>query len=540
MRALRLFALVLISLGVAFALASSARATPPANDDFDAATVVTTLPFSDSVNTVEATTASDDPGGCWINNSVWYRFTPARDMTVDINPAGSTYDAIMGLYTGTRGSLQNIDCGRRLLSALQAGVTYYLMVNSCCYYGGPGGGDLTLSINEALPPSNDDWDTATTVTGVPFEVTESTLLATTAPDDDFFWSKKTVWFSFTPSESRRVAISTIGSDYQTDVAVYTGTRSSRGFATCDYPTSGVQWCNVEAGTTYHVVVSAAYAFGGTLAFSVLDLPTAALTVDHIAVTGLPGNPTLVRISGTAVCNQPMGMSYEAWFIQGNYSSVVDGQLACSPAGEPWTAYLQDYGYFTLGAGTVSMTASGGSAAGPAFASAAAPVVLTRYVSDTTPPTLSMPAGLVVDASTPAGTVVSYAVSATDNVDPSPTVVCTPVSGSTFPIGTTTVNCTASDAAGNVANGSFTVKVRGGADQLADLAIAVKGVGPGKSLADTVAAARLLLAHGQTHLACVALTAFNLEVKAQSGKKIPKAQATALIADATRIKTVLGC
>ena len=36
--------------------------------------------------------------------------------------------------------------------------------------------------------------------------------------------------------------------------------------------------------------------------------------------------------------------------------------------------------------------------------------------------------------------------------------CDPASGSTFPVGTTTVNCTATDGSGNKATGSFTVTV----------------------------------------------------------------------------------
>jgi hypothetical protein len=201
---LRLFALSLVSLAAVAALPAAAVAAAPSNDDFDAATVVATVPFSDSIDTREATTASDDPGRCFINNSVWYRFTPDHDMTVRITVAGSSYDAIIGLFTGARGSLQDLDCGRQLVPELHAGVTYYLMVNGCCYLGGPDGGDLKLSIKEALPPANDDWDTATTVTSVPFQVTETTLLATTSADDDFFYGKKSVWFSFTPSTAGRV------------------------------------------------------------------------------------------------------------------------------------------------------------------------------------------------------------------------------------------------------------------------------------------------------------------------------------------------
>src|SRR5439155_15127349 len=39
-----------------------------------------------------------------------------------------------------------------------------------------------------------------------------------------------------------------------------------------------------------------------------------------------------------------------------------------------------------------------------------------------------------------------------------TVSCSPASGSTFPIGTTVVHCTASDTAGNTATASFFVVV----------------------------------------------------------------------------------
>ena len=51
------------------------------------------------------------------------------------------------------------------------------------------------------------------------------------------------------------------------------------------------------------------------------------------------------------------------------------------------------------------------------------------------------------------------MSATDAVDPSPSVSCNPASGSFFLIRTTTVKCTATDATGNASNGSFNVTVQ---------------------------------------------------------------------------------
>ncbi len=143
--------------------------------------------------------------------------------------------------------------------------------------------------------------------------------------------------------------------------------------------------------------------------------------------------------------------------------------------------------------------------------------------DTTPPTLTVPADVITNATSLGGAVVSFTATATDNADPSPPVTCAPPSGSTFSIGTSTVSCTATDAAGNRASDSFAITVKGAAEQLADLATAVQGVGSGKSLAATVATAQWFLAHGQAKATCLTLTAFNLEVKTQSGKKIPKAK-----------------
>jgi hypothetical protein len=57
----------------------------------------------------------------------------------------------------------------------------------------------------------------------------------------------------------------------------------------------------------------------------------------------------------------------------------------------------------------------------------------------------------------AGAVVTYTSSATGGCAPV-AVNCNPPSGSTFPIGTTVVTCTASDACGQVVNCEFTVTV----------------------------------------------------------------------------------
>ncbi len=65
----------------------------------------------------------------------------------------------------------------------------------------------------------------------------------------------------------------------------------------------------------------------------------------------------------------------------------------------------------------------------------------------------------VTTTNPAGKVVYYGTPGTVGGCPPITVTCNPPSGSTFPVGVTTVTCTATDAQGNTASCSFSVTVR---------------------------------------------------------------------------------
>ena len=88
----------------------------------------------------------------------------------------------------------------------------------------------------------------------------------------------------------------------------------------------------------------------------------------------------------------------------------------------------------------------------------ASMTIAVTVRDTIAPVLNVPASISVDATSAAGAPVSFTASATDAVTAAPVVTCAPASGSVFPIGTTTVQCSTIDAAGNGSNGSFDVTV----------------------------------------------------------------------------------
>ena len=65
-----------------------------------------------------------------------------------------------------------------------------------------------------------------------------------------------------------------------------------------------------------------------------------------------------------------------------------------------------------------------------------------------------------NATNGAGASVTFLASALDTVDGSIPVTCSPTSGSLFPIGVTTVNCSATDSHQNTSTGSFIITVKG--------------------------------------------------------------------------------
>jgi len=100
----------------------------------------------------------------------------------------------------------------------------------------------------------------------------------------------------------------------------------------------------------------------------------------------------------------------------------------------------------------------GLAVGLASAGSTANCAFTVTVIDTEPPVITCPANLAV-GTTGDSAVVNYPPpTVSDNCPGIGAPVCAPASGSSFPVGVTTVTCTVADAAGNTATCGFTITV----------------------------------------------------------------------------------
>jgi hypothetical protein len=214
------------------------------------------------------------------------------------------------------------------------------------------------------------------------------------------------------------------------------------------------------------------------------------------------------------------------------SDLVDGSrpVTCTPTSGA---------IFSIGTTTVTCSATDthGNPASTTF---------TVKVQDTTPPNLALPGPITTDATSPGGAIVTFTATANDLVDGNLPVSCTPASGATFAIKTTTVTCTAADTRNNTSSGTFTVTVKSATTQVADQ-ITLVGNLTGVSAATKPSLIAKLndietsLAGGQINTACNQLGAYVNQIMALQGKQqITQSAATQLVNNANRIMSVLGC
>ncbi len=188
-------------------------------------------------------------------------------------------------------------------------------------------------------------------------------------------------------------------------------------------------CSPHSGSTFDLgtteVVCIAYDSQGNAGIGTFNV-----TVSNGPVLTLPSNITAEATSAAGAA------------VSFSVTATDNATIACTPASGS-----------TFGFGTTTVNCTATASTGTTTGS------FTVTVVDTTPPTLTLPGTITAEATGPSGAAVTFTVSANDLVDGSRPVTCDHLSGSTFPLGSTTVQCTATDTHNNTAHGSFTVFVQ---------------------------------------------------------------------------------
>jgi hypothetical protein len=145
--------------------------------------------------------------------------------------------------------------------------------------------------------------------------------------------------------------------------------------------------------------------------------------------------------------------------------------------------------------------------------------------------------VTVNATSPSGAIVTFDPAATDNVGVT-SLLCEPASGSVFPVGSRTVSCSASDAAGNSSSKSFSVNVIGAREQLANLMEYVRSLGLQNGTTNPLIN-QLKSAYSEQGNECKKMSDFiGMVSKKSSG--IDADDAAYMTAEATRIIGAWGC
>ena len=199
-------------------------APPPINDAFSAAKLVNALPFADSVTTTAATTEPGEPLSCGpATKTVWYRFAPGVSALYRVGTAGSSFPPTVAAYSGSSlAGLTRLSCATTGSAEFAATVGGQYRVQAGGVAGGSGGLVVTLA---RAAPAHDAFAAARAIGAAPYADETHTVDATDEPGEPSpcgSGNGVAVWYAFTAPIGGTYQIDTIGSDFDTVIAVYQG------------------------------------------------------------------------------------------------------------------------------------------------------------------------------------------------------------------------------------------------------------------------------------------------------------------------------
>jgi len=322
----------------------------PGNDMFGDSTIIPSWTSTAVGSNIGATKESGEPfhAGNVGGRSVWWTWTAPLTGPVTISTAGSPFDTLLGVYTGSSLATltligANDDSGGTLTStvgfAASAGTTYRIAVDG--YNGASSNIWLTIS---NPPPANDMFANSITIPNTISTVAGHNLGATKEPGEPNHagvGGGKSVWWTWTAPADGMMRVSTEGSSYDTTLAVYTGSSvSSLGLVASNddsggFLTSAVRFI-ARAGATYQVAVDGFGGSSGRITLTILPVAPLRLSSPQRSPDGG------CRILITSADNAPLDPS-RLQFIDIYANSSIS---------QPMTAWTRLPGLFTAQNGGV--------------------------------------------------------------------------------------------------------------------------------------------------------------------------------------------
>lgn len=253
----------------------------PFNDDFARARVIAATDFAiQSTLASAAAESSNISDGIANGPAVWYRVSVPVDGTVTLTTSGSSFDTLLGVYTGesiaaltavaTHDDASESDKTSRITFEATAGVNYYIAA------AGKSGAEGYLRLAMTGPVANDDLANATNLTGIGvMGMRGHNRTATKEPGESNHAGNaggKSVWAKFTPITSGYYTATTGGessfnewSTFDTLLGIYGGPASNPAHAALvpvasndndpsGYFNTGIAGFYASAGQTYYIAI----------------------------------------------------------------------------------------------------------------------------------------------------------------------------------------------------------------------------------------------------------------------------------------------
>jgi hypothetical protein len=338
---------------------------PPLNDPFGSARSlvgsnvnVTGSNIAGSIETGEPMHAGNMGGA-----SVWYVWTAPGNGQLTLDTAGSTFDTLLAAYTGVSVnaltvSASNDDDGASQQSRVQftvaSGTTYRFAVD------GRNGatGDLALALAfVADPPPNDNFAAAAAIASN--VVASGTTLGATAelgePTHAGVAGGRSVWWTWTATQTSRVTIDTTGSTIDTLLAAYSGAAvgALAQVAANDDISGAVLQSSASfvatSGTTYRFAVDGKAGAQGAVALQLLVHPVNDDFAASIPVSGASSSTSGTNSNGTSEAGEPNPLN-SVWY---SWTAPTTGTATVQTCGgAAWDTWLAVYTGASVGALTL--------------------------------------------------------------------------------------------------------------------------------------------------------------------------------------------
>ncbi len=333
------------------------------NDAFAGASVLAPAGAIVTTTSLRATRETGEPAhaGNAGGRSLWWRWTPPAAGTAVIATRGSSFDTVLGVYTGSAvGALaavaSNDDDDDSYSSYVRfttvAGATYFIAVDG---YNGEGGDVVLTALHSASASPNDAFSARANLAGTALDVAASNIVATRETGEPTHASAggRSLWWTWVAPDNGTLSLSTAGSTFDTLLGVYTGSAVGALTAVAANDDGGPEYTSalslaVTRGTAYQIAVDG---YGGAngrvrLVLGFLAAGARPANDNFAARTVLTGSQVSVAAT-TAGATKETGEPNHAGSAGGSsvwwsWTAPGDGTLTLSTEGSSFDTVLAVY------------------------------------------------------------------------------------------------------------------------------------------------------------------------------------------------------